>query len=68
VFRIIWLSVAGALAVFWIVYWIWNRVQDQREKNQPKATTKRLSEVKKSFEDYTNKMEKYEKPTYKRDK
>ena len=66
--KIIWFSVAGALAVFWIAYWIWNRVQDQREKKQPKAGTKRLSEVKKSFDDYTSKMEKYEKPTYKRDK
>ena len=67
-FKIVWACAAGLLAVAWIAYWIWNHVQDQREKNQPKPGTKHLSHVKKSFEEYTNKVEKYEKPTYKRDK
>jgi hypothetical protein len=67
VWKIIWFSVAGALAVFWIAYWIWNRVLDQREEKQRKLGNKQPSRVKKSFEDYAKKMEKYEKPTYKRD-
>ena len=64
---IIWFSVAGALAVFWICYWIWNRVQDKREEKQQKLGKKQPSQVRKSFEDYAKKMETYEKPMYKRD-
>jgi len=68
VFTIVWVCAVSFLAVAWIAYWIWNYVQDQREKKQPKAGTKHLSQVKQSFEEYTRKVENYKKPTYKRKK
>jgi hypothetical protein len=66
-FKILWLSAAGILAVGWIAYGIWRIIDNIQEKKRPKPTTKHLTDVKKSFEDYTRKLGEFEKPTYERE-
>ncbi|MHC4573300.1 MAG: hypothetical protein ACYS76_04090 [Planctomycetota bacterium] len=66
-FKIIWLTTAGILAVAWIVYGIWRLKEHIEEKKRPKPSTKHLQQVKKSFDDYIKKMENFKKPTYKRE-
>lgn len=66
-FKIIWITAAVILAIGWIVYGVWRIIDYFREKKKPKPTTKHLQQVKKSFDDYIEKMKKYEKPTYKRE-
>jgi type VI protein secretion system component VasK len=63
----VWLIVAGLLVLGWIAYAIWRAIDLQREKKRPKPKPKHLQEVKKSFEEYTKKMEQYKKPTHKRE-
>lgn len=64
-FKIIWLTAAGIVAVAWIVYGIWRLKEHIAEKRRPKPSTKHLEQVKKSFDDYIKKMENFKKPTYK---
>jgi hypothetical protein len=64
-FKILWLTAAGILAIGWIIYGVWRLIENYREKRRPKPTTKHLGEVKKSFDDYTKKLADFKKPTYK---
>ncbi len=57
----------SVLAIAWAAYWFWNYRQDQLDKKHGKAKTKHLKDVDKSFSDYINKVEKFEKKTYKKD-
>jgi type VI protein secretion system component VasK len=66
-FWIIWIAAACLVAVGWAAYGIWNYLEDQKEKKRPKPAAKQVEQVKKSFEEYTKKMESYQKPTYKRE-
>jgi uncharacterized membrane-anchored protein YhcB (DUF1043 family) len=66
-FRTIWIIAAVILAVAWIIYGVWRIIDHLREKSRPKQRSKRLQQVKKSFEEYAKKMEDYKRPTYKRD-
>jgi len=66
-FRTIWIIAAVVMAIAWIIYGIWRIIDYIQEKKRPKPTTKRLQQAKKSFEEYTKKMQNYKKPTYKRD-
>jgi len=66
-FKIIWIAVAIIVAIGWIAYGVWRLRERSEEKKRPKPTTEHLKQVRKSFDDYIQKMEKYEKPTYKRD-
>jgi len=65
--RTIWLIAAAAVGMGWIAYGIWRIIEHFKEKKRPKPTTKHLQNVRKSFEEYTKKMESYKKPTYKRE-
>jgi hypothetical protein len=66
-FKTVWIIAAVIVAIVWIAYGIWRLIDHFQEKKRPKPTTKHLREVKGSFDDYIKKMEKYEKPTYKRE-
>ena len=66
-FWTIWIIAASVAAAGWVGYWIWNYIEDQKEKKRPKPAAKQVEQVKKSFEEYTKKMESYQKPTYKRE-
>lgn len=66
-FKIIWITAAAIVAIGWIAYGIWRLKEHFEEKKRPKPTTKHLRQVKESFDDYIKKVEKYKKPTYKRD-
>lgn len=62
--------IVGAIIVAggWIAYGIWRYKTYLREKNEPERKTEHLEKVKKSFEDYTKKMEQYELKPYERKK
>ncbi len=66
-FKVIIITAAVIVALGWIAYGIWNVMENIKEKKRPKPTTEHLQGVKKSFEDYLKKVEKFEKKTYKRD-
>ncbi|MHC4647627.1 MAG: hypothetical protein ACYTBJ_19345 [Planctomycetota bacterium] len=66
-FKTIWLTAAIVVGMGWIAYGIWRIIERLREKRRPKPTTKHLGNVRKSFDEYTKKMENYKKPTYKRE-
>jgi hypothetical protein len=66
-FKIVWITAAIIVAIGWIAYGVWRIADHLQEKKRPKPTTKHLQQVKRSFDDYIKKMEKYEKPTYKRE-
>ena len=53
----------AVVGIGWIAYGIWWHVTGYLEKKKPKPKSK----VKKSFEEYVKKMEKFEKKTYDRD-
>jgi uncharacterized membrane-anchored protein YhcB (DUF1043 family) len=62
--------IAGAIIVAggWIAYGIWRYKIYQEEKKEPGRKTEHLEKVKKSFEDYTKKMEEYKLKPYERKK
>ena len=66
-FRTIWIAAAIIIAVVWTIYGAWRIIDQLQEKKRPKPTTKHLQQAKKSFEEYTKKMQNYKRPTYKRD-
>jgi len=54
------------VGIGWIAYGIWCYKERQREKEEPEQSTEHLQKVKKSFEEYTKKMEDYELKPYER--
>jgi len=54
------------VAMGWIAYGVWRIITHYTEKNKPKPTTEHLEKVKKSFDDYTKKMENYKRKPYER--
>ena len=62
--------IAGAIIVAggWIAYGIWRYKTYQEEKKEPGRKTEHLEKVKKSFEEYTKKMEEYKLKPYERKK
>jgi type VI protein secretion system component VasK len=65
-FKILWITAAAIVAIGWIAYGVWRVIDHLQERKRPKPGTKHLQEVKKSFEEYAKKLEKFEKPTHKR--
>ena len=61
-FKIVMISAMVILALAWIAYGIWRIRERIEEKKQPKPTTKHLDQVKKSFDEYTKKLEDFKKP------
>ncbi len=60
--------IAGIIIVGtgWIIYGVWEMIDRRKEKTRPKPTTEHLQKVKKSFDDYTKKMESYQLKPYER--
>jgi len=54
------------VAMGWIAYGVWRIITHYTEKDKPKPTTEHLEKVKKSFDDYTKKMENYKRKPYER--
>lgn len=54
------------VGIGWIAYGVWQYKERQREKEEPERSTEHLQKVKKSFEEYTKKMEDYELKPYER--
>ena len=55
------------LAIGWTAYGIWNYLEDRKEKKGGKRqTTERNQKARDSFEEYTKKMENFEKKIYDR--
>lgn len=63
-FKTVMITTAVIVALGWIAYGLWEIIIRHTEKNKPKQTTEHLQKVKKSFEDYTKKMENYELKPY----
>jgi hypothetical protein len=63
----IWLIGAIVIVLGWVAYGVWRVIDSYREKKRPTPRSKRLQEVRKSFEEYAKKMKQFEKPTYKRE-
>jgi hypothetical protein len=66
-YKIVMITSAIIVGMGWIAYGVWRIIDHFQEKKRPKPTTRHLQEVKRSFDDYIRKMEKYKKPTYKRE-
>jgi len=58
------IALIAILAIAWIIYGIWNYRENIKEKNRPRKKTEHLEQVRKSFEDYTKKMENFQKKIY----
>jgi len=54
------------LVMGWIAYGIWEYMERLKEKKEPKRGTEHLENVKKSFQEYTKKMEEYKLKPYER--
>jgi len=67
-FKILWITAAIIVGIGWIGYGVWRIIDHLQDKKRPKPTTKHLEQIKKSFEEYAKKLEKFEKPTYERDR
>lgn len=65
-YKIVMITAATIVGIGWIAYGVWRIREHLEEKKKGKPTTKHLQEVKNSFDDYVKKLEKFEKPTYKR--
>lgn len=65
-FKVIMITVIVMLAIAWIVYGIWRYRTNLAEKDKPKPTTEHLEKTRKSFEEYTKKLENYERKPYER--
>ena len=65
-YKIIMISAVIILATAWIIYGVWRIITYYSQKNKPEQKPEHLQKVKKSFDDYINKMEKFEKKTYDR--
>lgn len=63
-FKTVMITTAVIVALGWIAYGLWEIIIRHMEKNKPKQTTEHLQKVKKSFDDYTKKMENYELKPY----
>lgn len=66
-YKIVMITSAVIVGIGWIAYGFWRIAEHFQERKRPKPTTKHLQHVKKSFDEYIKKVEKYEKPTYKRE-
>ena len=55
-----------ALAIGWYLYWRWDKKMTELEEQQRKERrgTDHLQNVKNSFEDYTKKLENFERKNY----
>jgi hypothetical protein len=51
-----------ALAIGWIVYWLWTRKMEEQEKNQPKQVSQRLIKTRGEVSDWAQKMASFESP------
>jgi heme/copper-type cytochrome/quinol oxidase subunit 2 len=63
---IILLIAAIIVGIGWIAYGIWDYRERKREEAEPTKSTEHLEKVKKSFEEYTKKMEEYKLKPYER--
>jgi Tfp pilus assembly protein PilO len=63
---IILLIAAVIVGIGWIAYGIWDYRERRHEKEEPEQSTEHLQKVKKSFEEYTKKMEEYKLKPYER--
>jgi len=66
-FKIVMITAVIIVGTGWVAYAVWRVREYLEEKKRPKQTTKHLQEVKNSFDDYVKKLEKFKKPTYKRE-
>ena len=56
--------VGGSIVILgWLAYWLYNYIEDQREKKAP-TKSKRLEDAHESMSDYAQKMAKFEKKRY----
>jgi hypothetical protein len=65
-FKIVMTTAVIILAIGWIAYGIWEYMERQKEKNEPKRSTEHLENVKKSFQEYAKKIEDYKLKPYER--
>jgi len=61
------IAAAIIVVVGWIAYGIWRLRTYLREKNEPERKTEHLEQVKRSFEEYTKKVEQYKRKPYERE-
>ena len=62
----IWIIAFLIVGLGWAGYGLWILWIRRQEKNQPKKTTEHLHKVKKSFDEYTEKMKDYKLKAYER--
>ena len=65
-YMIFMLIAVPALAIGWYVYWRWDKKMTKLEEQERKERrgTDHLQSVKNSFEDYTKKLENFERKNY----
>jgi len=65
-FKIIMMICMILLAVGWLAYALWKIKENYDEKHnpKPKQSTKHLKKVRDSFEEYTQKLEQFERKNY----
>lgn len=50
------------LGIAWLVYYLWQRHQDQLEKSQPKQSSQHLEKTRTEVSDWAKKMAAYKPP------
>ncbi len=61
-YKIFMLVALPVLAVGWIAYWLWMRKVREKEKDQPRQVSKRLSTSRSDVTDWTQKMKEAKSP------
>ena len=61
-YKIFMLVALPVLAIAWIAYWLWMRMVREKEKDQPRQVSKRLSTSRSDVSDWTQKMKEAESP------
>ena len=65
-FKIVMIIAIVIMAIAWMAYGIWRHRENLREKRGEKPTTEHLEKIRKSFEEYTDKLKDFKKKPYER--
>ena len=63
-FKVLMITAVIILIIGWIGYGAWVFVKYRREKDKPQEKTEHLEKIKKSFDDYTKKLQDYKRKPY----
>lgn len=61
-FKVVMIILVVIVGMGWIAYGIWRCIETRRERSRPEKKSPKLDSVRKSYDDYIEKLEKFKKP------